>query len=119
MFYVIDRNDGKLKIVEQGVSFMKNIKILQDGLKEEGINSDVQAFDIKVRRTGMTAQNTTYSLRESKETPLTDAEIAMINEARPIKDVPLKPNQTQMLGLLAGKTVKEVFQATPEVDFTK
>jgi hypothetical protein len=123
MFYVIDRADGELKIVEQGINFMKVIKALQDELKEGGGTTDVTSFDLRVRRSGMTAQNTSYTMRETTPSPLTEAEIELIKNAKPINDVPLKPNQEQMIELLSGKSIKDVFgnkdTPTDEIDFRK
>lgn len=123
MFYVIDRADGQVKIVEQGINFIKTLKSLQEQLREDGVESNLQLFDLKVRRTGSTAQNTSYVLRESKPTELTQEDIAKVAAVKPITEVPLKPNQEQMIALLQGKSVKDAFSSGSSdetiVDFTK
>lgn len=67
---IINRETGKLEIMEQGKTFMEDLRDLMNDLREDGKSlSDV---DIKVRRRGTDANDTTYRLDIDEEYPLSD-----------------------------------------------
>lgn len=124
MFWAIDRADGVFKIVDQGKTFMSGIQSMREDLIEDDKNADVTAFDIQIRRKGTDAQNTSYTFTAKEVEPLTDAEKTTIASLKPLKDIPLRLEANQIVELLAGKELKEIFSeqnsdSSTEVDFTK
>ena len=72
---VINRNTGKLEILEQGVTFFEDLKDLRAILAED--NLKLTDVDISVRRRGKDT-NTTYRLDRAEEYPYTEEDNKLI-----------------------------------------
>ena len=82
-FWVIDRADGKVKIMEAGAMIMSQIQSLA---KDEDYGFDtLPNYDIKIGKTG-TGLETQYDVRNSPASELTDAERAIVMGLESVAD---------------------------------
>lgn len=106
---VINRETGKLEIMEQGVGFFQDLRDLMQDLKTD--NLTLLDTDIKVRRRGAGKDDTSYRLDIDEKSPLSfDDKIiieAKINLAEYFK--PHTPEQT--LRLVNGESWDEVMKS--------
>lgn len=77
---VINRETGKVEIMEQGMNFMEDLKLIREDLVAEG--KSLLDADIKVRRTGTTKDNTRYRVDMDTVTPLTEEEENMVIKSK-------------------------------------
>lgn len=129
---IINRTTEKVEINEQGKTFYENLKNIMDEV------GDVRAYDIKVIRKGTGINDTSYTLLPMKATGSFD----MVNDKYVFKDFATEdkekfddtfsftdlynpPTQEQVLAILEGKPLNEIFTSENktdediEVDFTK
>jgi len=85
LMYVIDRADGDIKLLEVGVSVVKQIK---EFAKSEDYSFEVlPEYDITIKKTGQKME-TRYSVMPAREnTELTEEEQAKIADLTPIDEV--------------------------------
>lgn len=75
---IINRNTGKLEILEQGITFFQDLKELKDILNEKG--KKLTNVDISVRRRGMGKDDTSYRLDIDEEYAYTEEDVKLIEE---------------------------------------
>jgi len=91
---VIDRTDGKVKILEGGVTIFNQIK---ECAMDEDFGDPTQ-YDFKIKKEG-TGRETKYSLRPNpKKIPLSPEELELVAASRKLSDI----NKT--------KTIEEILQ---------
>ena len=72
----INRSTGKLEIVEQGVTFFDDLKLVRADALDKGL--DLKDVDIKVRRTGTSVDDTKYRLDIGDTSPLSESDNELI-----------------------------------------
>ncbi len=104
---IINRETGKVEIMEQGINFFNDLRDLMMDLKEQGKKlSDV---DIKVRRRGLGKDDTSYRLDIDKEYPLSENDLSLMDIKQNLPEY-FKPNTPEQLQqLIDGKPWDEVF----------
>jgi len=96
---VIDRTDGKVKILEGGVTIFTQIK---ECAQDEDFGDPTQ-YDFKIKKEG-TGRETKYSLRPNpKKIPLTSEELELVANSKKLSDI----NKT--------KTIEEILQMGLEI----
>lgn len=106
--FVVDRSDGKVKVLEQGNNFFQDLKFL---MQDEG---PINTYDIQIRRVGMGFNDTTYRAKKTVNTPLTDEELAVTLPE--LSDFFAAPTREQMLRLMNGDDPKDVFGKQKEAE---
>lgn len=106
--YVIDRNDGSVKIAELKNSIIEGI----DTLAKYGDYGDPSGYDIKVTKSGEGMYNTKYTVMPGKQSPLTEDEQNMINELADLDELH-KPNTKDEI-LAMGLNILNDSKATDE-----
>lgn len=120
--HVIDRKDGKLKILENSKTFFGQLLTVRDTMIED--LGDLTNYDIKIIRTGKGKQ-TQWSIIPMGQTPLSDKEKEMIeNDKVDFEEYFKPPTPEQLVRLLQGESPEEVFKKEEdeeevEVDFTE
>ena len=111
---IINRETGKIEIMEQGITFFNDLRDLMVDLKEQGLKlSDV---DIKVRRRGQGKDDTSYRLDIDKEYPLSDSELELI-KTKPDLSTHFKPHTIEQLQrLINGESWDDIFAKSEETD---
>lgn len=111
---IINRETGKIEIMEQGITFFNDLRDLMFDLKEQGLKlSDV---DIKVRRRGQGKDDTSYRLDIDKEYPLSDSELELI-KTKPDLSTHFKPHTVEQLQrLINGESWDDIFSKSEEED---
>ena len=111
---IINRETGKIEIMEQGITFFNDLRDLMFDLKEQGLKlSDV---DIKVRRRGQGKDDTSYRLDIDKEYPLSDSELELI-KTKPDLSTHFKPHTVEQLQrLINGESWDDIFSKSEEAD---
>lgn len=124
---VYNHNKKALEILDQSKTFMTGIQSMLKELKEDGEDySDVSKFVIRVRRDGTSFNDTKYSFRKAPkdfQTPVPEADLTKAASIK-LEDEFLSLDSGKLRKLLAGKTLKEIFNPEAEapeleVDFTK
>lgn len=69
---IINRETGKIEIMEQGKTFMQDLIDLKGDLERKGLT--IKDADFKVRRRGTEKDDTSYRLDIEEEVPLTEAD---------------------------------------------
>jgi hypothetical protein len=109
MVWVIDREDGGLKILEFGYTVTKQLAKLAND-KDYGIDGSGFPYDINIVREG-SGKETTYSVIPGrKNTPLTEEEIKMVDELEDLNEIVEKKKEKtrDAFGVLGeDKPVKE------------
>lgn len=104
---IINRETGKVEIMEQGINFFNDLRDLMKDLKDEGKKlSDV---DIKVRRRGSGKDDTSYRLDIDKEYPLSENDISLMSAKQDLSEY-FKPNTIEQIQrLVDGESWDDVF----------
>lgn len=106
---IFNYETGRIEIMEQGKTFMEDLKLIRDDLKEEG--KELSDVILKVRRTGTSKDDTKYRIDV-----LGDATEEMPKEG--ITDLAeyFKPHTPEQINrILAGEKWEDVF-ATEETE---
>lgn len=120
----LNRDTNQVELIDKGKRLFAR---LLDLLKDVG---DLRNYDVSIRVSGE-GTDTDYTPIPLPQKPLTDAEKAL--EKYNLNEISLKPTPEQILMLMEGKSLKEVFgedvatddepeadgEAQPDVDFTK
>ncbi|RJE47704.1 hypothetical protein A7K50_03385 [Dehalobacter sp. MCB1] len=110
---VLNRETGKVEIMEQGVGFFEDIRDLMDDLSDDG--KTLIDCDIKVKRRGTGKDDTSYRLDLGSDTPLTDVEKKLIEEGRVNLNDFFKPHTNeQIMRILNGEEWNEVMKSNQE-----
>lgn len=111
---IINRNTGKLEIMEQGITFFNELKELRAMLAEKG--EDIYDYDISVRRRGTGQNDTTYRIDPDKKVELTEADKKLIKEAINLKEY-FKPHEPEkILRVLNGEKFDDVMYENNDDD---
>lgn len=106
----IDREDGVLKVLEGSQALFDNLLMMQSEV------GNLDTYDVKINRKGK-KMDTTWGVIPQQVTPLTEEELAMIEESPIDMDYFLEaPTKEQWLDLLDGKDPSEVFGKSEEDD---
>lgn len=120
VFHVINRETKKLEILEQGKTFVQDLKLLMTDLKEEGLT--FMDADIKIRRTGMTKDDTVYRLDIGARTELTVEEKKLLTAKLDFEQYFAPHDPDKILRVLNGEEWNDVMKkeetpaTAPEVD---
>jgi len=104
--WVINRNTGKLEILEQGVTFFQDVKDLMEDLKAKKKN--LIDVDITVRRRGTGKDGTSYRLDIGDEYPLTKEDLSLIEDLTPMTDIFQEHNAEQITKIINGEDWNDV-----------
>lgn len=103
---ILNRNTGKLEIMEQGITFMQDLRDVMEMLHEDG--KKLIDADLQVRRRGTGKDNTSYRIDVAEEYPLTDEDKAMMKEMIDLKEY-FKPHEPEKIArVIAGEPFDEV-----------
>ena len=103
---VINRNTGKLEIMEQGVTFFNELKIIMEDLQEKKLT--LIDVDLSVRRRGSGKDNTTYRIDIGEQTPLTDEDKKLIEEKLDLREFFKENTPEQIIAVLQGGDWNEI-----------
>lgn len=114
---VINRETGRVEILEQGKTFIQDMKDIMSDLTEE--QHTLLDADLKVRRRGMTKDDTTYRLDLDKTYPLSSEDEKLLEQRVDLQEY-FKPHTPhQILRILAGEAWEDVMKAEEVVDADK
>lgn len=105
---VINRNTGKLEIMEQGVTFFEDLKEVMAILKED--NLQLKDADISIRRRGLDT-STTYRLDVAEKYDLTDDDNKMVDAKIALEEYFIPTTIEQITRLLNGEEWEKVMFA--------
>lgn len=111
---VINRNTGKLEIMEQGVTFFNELKILMEDLAEK--NLTLLDVDVSVRRRGTGKDNTVYRLDIGEETPLSESDLKLIEDKVDLKEFFVEHTAEQILAVMGGADWNETMYPKDDED---
>ena len=97
---VINRNTGKLEIMEQGVNFFEEVKEIMIMLAEKG--KALHDVDIAVRSRGSGKDGTSYRLDIGEEYPLTEEDKALCEGMMNLAEFFKEHTPEQILAVLDG-----------------
>ncbi len=103
---VLNRNTGKLEMMEQGITFFQDLKDLMEMLDEKG--KHLIDVDISVKRRGSGKDNTSYRLDIDEEYPLTDADKKLIEGMVDMDEYFKVHEPEKIIRVLQGEDWKEV-----------
>lgn len=111
---VINRETGKLEILEQGKTFFEDLKELKEQIESKRLTlSDV---DVRVKRKGTGQTDTSYRLDIDVETPLTEADKKLIEGKINLEDY-FKPHDAdKILRIVNGEEWNDVMGAANTED---
>lgn len=114
---VINRNTGKLEIMEQGVNFFEELKDLMQMLNEKG--SSLLDVDISVRRRGTGKDGTSYRLDIDEAYPLTDKDKELIEKMLDLDEFFKEHTPEQILAVMEGADWNETMYPKDEEEETE
>lgn len=92
---VIDRADGKVKVLEGGPTIFNSIK----NYAVDPDYGDPTKYDMKIRKDGAGRETKYTVVAAPKQTPLTDAEIKAIDESKSIEEINKAKNLDEIMQL--------------------
>ena len=110
---VLNKETGKVEIMEQGVGFFQDLKDLMADLKVEG--RTLLDVDIKVRRRGTGKDDTSYRLDLGNKSELRNEETALISNKVNMDEFFKPHTNEQILRLLNGESWEDVMKPNAEV----
>lgn len=111
---VINRETGGLEILEQGKTFMEDVKDMLNDLSAKG--KSLYDADLKVRRRGTGQDDTSYRIDIESEYPLSEADKKML-EKRVKFDEYFQPHTPeQILRIVNGESWEDVFASNQNND---
>jgi hypothetical protein len=109
---VLNRETGKLEIMEQGRTFFEDLRDIMEELHDN--NKKLIDVDIKVKRRGEGKDDTSYRLDIDKEYPLTEEDKKLINNKINLSEL-FKPHDIdKILRLLNGEKWEDVMYENNE-----
>ena len=103
---VLNRNTGKLEMMEQGVTFFQDLKDIMEMLDEKG--KKLIDVDISVKRRGTGKDSTSYRIDIDEEYPLTDADKKLIEGMVDMDEYFKVHEPEKIIRVLQGEDWKEV-----------
>ncbi len=109
---IINRETGKLEIMEQGRTFFEDLRDIMEELHDK--NKKLIDVDIKVKRRGEGKDDTSYRLDIDKEYPLTEEDKKLINDKIDLSEL-FKPHDiNKITRLLNGEKWEDVMYENNE-----
>lgn len=103
---VLNRNTGKLELMEQGITFFEDLKDLMDILSDKDLT--FMDVDISVKRRGTGKDGTSYRLDVDEAYPLSEADKKLIEEKMNLNDY-FKPHEPEkILRVIQGEAWSDV-----------
>lgn len=110
---VINRNTGKLEILEQGITFFEDLKIVLQMAVEQDLQID--GVDLNIRRKGLGKDDTSYRIDLGEKYPMTEEDLKLIEENKIELNEYFKPNTPeQIVRILNGESFSEVMKESYE-----
>jgi hypothetical protein len=109
---VINRETGRVEILEQGKIFIQDLKDMMSDLKGE--NATLQEADIKVRRRGTGKDDTSYRLDIDKVYPLSDADKTLLEKRIDLAEYFAPHDPEKILRIVNGEAWDEVMKSNQE-----
>jgi hypothetical protein len=108
---VLNRETGKVEIMEQGKTVFEDIRDLIEDLRIKGIT--LGDTDLRVKRRGTGKDDTSYRVDLDEKSPLTDAELKLIEENRmDLEDYFKSHTAEQITRILSGEKWEDVMSGT-------
>lgn len=109
---IINRNTGKLEIMEQGITFMQDLRDVMEMLHEDG--KKLIDVDLQVRRRGTGKDNTSYRIDIAEEYELSEDDIAKMGEMIDLEEY-FKPHEPELITrVINGENFDEVMFGNSE-----
>ena len=109
---VLNRNTGKLEIMEQGVTFFQDLKDLMEDLDAKG--KKLIDVDISVRRRGTGKDGTSYRLDIGEEYQLTENDKELMEEKLDLSEFFVEHTTEQITRVINGEDWNEVMYPKDE-----
>lgn len=109
---VLNRNTGKLEIMEQGITFFEDLKEVRSIIQEKG--KDIFDVDISVRRRGTGKDNTTYRLDPGEEYKFTEEDIKLLEGIMDLDAFFVAPTIEQITKVVQGEDWNETMYPDKE-----
>ncbi len=109
---VINRETGKIEIMEQGIGFFQDLRDIMTDLALDG--KSLLDVDIKVRRRGTGKDDTSYRLDVEKEYPLSDEDKKLMENAVDIQKYFTPHDPELILRIVQGEDWNNVFAMNKE-----
>lgn len=104
---IINKETGKLEVLEQGIGFFEEIKEMKDALAAKGLN--LIDSDIAVKRRGTGQEDTSYRHDLGEATPLTKNEEKLLEKRYNFEEF-YKPHEPALIQrLLNGEKWEDLF----------
>jgi len=111
---VLNRETKKLEVCEQGVTFFQDLKDVKNDIEKAG--HSLLDVDIKVRRRGLTKDDTTYRLDPDEVYELTPDEIELISDKLDLNQYFKPHTPEQITRVLNGEDWKDVMYEKKDED---
>ena len=111
---IINRETGKLEIMEQGISFFEDLRDIREDLSKEGLR--LQDVDIRVRRRGTGKDDTSYRLDIDERTPMSEADKKLAENAIDLQEYFKPHTPEQILRIMNGEDWNEVMYDSKKDD---
>ena len=105
--WVINRETGKLEVLEQGVTFFEDLRDIMEELADEG--KTLRDVDLKIRRKGEKT-NTTYRISVDTESPLSESDEKLMEEMFDLSEYFKPSTLEQAMAIVNGSTWEEVME---------
>ena len=105
--WVINRETGKLEVLEQGVTFFEDLRDIMEELADDG--KTLRDVDLKIRRKGEKT-NTTYRISVDTENPLSESDEKLMEEMFDLSEYFRPSTLEQAMAIVNGSTWEEVME---------
>lgn len=110
---VLNRNTNRLEVMEQGVTFFEDLKVVLEMAVDKGLK--ITEVDLLVRRKGLGKDDTSYRIDLGEEYPYTKEDLKLIDEYKIDLNEYFKPNTNeQIIRILNGESFADVMSDTNE-----
>lgn len=106
---VLNRETGKLEVMEQGITVMEDIRDMKDDLERK--NLTLQDADLRIKRRGTGKDDTSYRVDIDEEYPLTDDDIRAMEKVTDLNEFFKPHTPEQILRLVNGESFEEVMKS--------
>lgn len=111
---VINRETNRLEIMEQGKTFFADVKDMMSDLVNE--HKSLQDADLKIRRRGVSQEDTSYRIDVDKIYPLSSADTEMLKNKIKLDEYFKPHTPEQILRLLQGEAWDDVMTSETKDD---
>lgn len=110
---VLNRNTNRLEVMEQGVTFFEDLKVVLEMAVDKGLK--ITEVDLLVRRKGLGKDDTSYRIDLGEEYPYTKEDLKLIDEYKIDLNEYFRPNTNeQIIRILNGESFADVMSDTNE-----